>query len=193
MWVSVIVIMILISIGTVLTQKFKFRAESSVTITFLGIALFLYVAGFIDLMKYAVYIIYITATLSLGYNIFCVIKKKIKIKEIITPGIIFYVITILAMTLIVKDTYYCEWDEFSHWGANLKAMFQYDLFWSNDIYDGVHVVYPPLAGIVEYFFCKINGGFAEDVSYIAINTFIITLLLPICKNEKYRPTGRTVF
>lgn len=189
MWISVIAIMIYISIGTFITQKFKFKQESSVTIAFMGSALFLYLAGLIDLMKYAVYIIYIAAIVSFGYIIFCIIKKKIKIKEIITPGIIIYAIVILAMTYIVKDTYYSEWDEFSHWGANLKAMVQHDLFWSNNIYDGVHVVYTPIAGIVEYFFCKINGGFAEDVSYMAINTFIITLLLPICKNEKYSLKG----
>lgn len=189
MWTSVIAIMIYISIGTSITQRFKFRQESSVTIAFLGTTLFLYIAGFIDLMKYAVYIIYIFAIISFGYTIWGIIKKKIRINQIITPGIILYVISILAMTAIVKDTYYYEWDEFSHWGANLKAMVQYDLFWSNDIYDGVHVVYPPIAGIVEYFFCKINGGFAEDVSYMAINTFIITLLLPICKNEKHNIKG----
>ena len=189
MWISVIAIMIYISIGAVITQKFKFKQESSVTIAFIGTTLFLYIAGFIDLMKYAVNVIYIVAILSLVYSIWGLIKKKIKVKEIITPGIILYAIVILAMTLIVKGTYYCEWDEFSHWGANLKAMVQYDLFWSNDIYDGVHVVYPPIAGIVEYFFCKINGKFAEDVSYMAINTFIITLLLPICKNEKHNIKG----
>lgn len=189
MWISVIAIMIYISIGTAITQKFKFKQESSVTIAFIGSTLFLYVAGFIDLMRYAVNIIYIVSIISLGYSIWGLIKKKIKIKEIVTPGIILYVIVILAMTFIVKDTYYCKWDEFSHWGANLKAMVQYDLFWSNNIYDGVHVVYPPIAGIVEYFFCKINGGFAEEISYMAINTFIITLLLPICKNEKHNIKG----
>ena len=185
MWVALVAVLIFISMATCITQKFKFKQESSVTIVFLSSALLLYIAGLFNLMKYAVYAIYILSILSLVYKIYCIIKKKIKIREIFTPGIIIYIFVVMIMAFMVKDTYYYVWDEFSHWGSNLKAMVQYDLFWSNKIYDGVHVVYTPIAGIVEYFFCKINGGFAEDVSYMAINTFIITLLLPIIKCQKH--------
>ena len=185
MWVALVAVLIFISMATCITQKFKFKQESSVTIVFLSSALLLYIAGLFNLMKYAVYAIYILSILSLVYIIYCIIKKKIKIREIFTPGIIIYIFVVIIMAFMVKDTYYYVWDEFSHWGSNLKAMVQYDLFWSNKIYDGVHVVYTPIAGIVEYFFCKINGGFAEDVSYMAINTFIITLLLPIIKGQKH--------
>ena len=185
MWVALVAVLIFISMATCITQKFKFKQESSVTIVFLSSALLLYIAGLFNLMKYAVYAIYILSILSLVYIIYCIIKKKIKIREIFTPGIIIYIFVVMIMAFMVKDTYYYEWDEFSHWGANLKAMVEYDVFWSNKIYDGVHVVYTPIAGIIEYFFCKINGGFAEDVSYMAINTFIITLLLPIIKGQKH--------
>ena len=185
MWVALVAILIYISIATCITQRFKFKQESSVTIVFLSSALLLYIAGLFNLMKFAVYLIYLFAIISFVYIIYCIIKKKIKIREIFTPGIIMYIFVIMIMAFIVKDTYYYEWDEFSHWGANLKAMVEYDVFWSNKIYDGVHVVYTPIAGIIEYFFCKINGGFAEDVSYMAINTFIITLLLPIIKGQKH--------
>ena len=185
MWVALVAILIYISIATCITQRFKFKQESSVTIVFLSSALLLYIAGLFNLMKFAVYLIYLFAIISFVYIIYCIIKKKIKIREIFTPVIIMYIFVIMIMAFIVKDTYYYEWDEFSHWGANLKAMVEYDVFWSNKIYDGVHVVYTPIAGIIEYFFCKINGGFAEDVSYMAINTFIITLLLPIIKGQKH--------
>lgn len=185
MWVALVAVLIFISMATYITQKFKFKQESSVTIVFLSSALLLYIAGLFNLMKFAVYLIYLFAIISFVYIIYCIIKKKIKIREIFTPGIIMYIFVIMIMAFIVKDTYYYEWDEFSHWGANLKAMVEYDVFWSNKIYDGVHVVYTPIAGIIEYFFCKINGGFAEDVSYMAINTFIITLLLPIIKGQKH--------
>lgn len=189
MLVAIIATIICISIASVITQKFKFKQESSVLITVLSIAIFLYIAGLFNLMKYAVYFIYFVSIVSIIYTIYSLIKRNIKITEIITPGILFYIFTVLFMVIVVKDTNYYEWDEFSHWGANLKAMVQHDLFWSNNIYDGVHVVYTPLAGLIEYFFCKLNGGFAEDISYIAINFFIITLLLPICKNEKYNFRG----
>lgn len=185
MLVSVFALIITISIASALTIKFKYKQESSIAIVFLSIALFLYISGLFNLMKYAMYIIYLLTLISFIFIIYSIIKRKIKITDLLTINTIIYTIIILLTGFIVRNTYYVEWDEFSHWGANLKAMVQYDLFWSNDIYDGVHVVYTPIAGLVEYFFCKLNGGFAEDVSYIAINSFIITLILPVLKSLKY--------
>lgn len=182
----ILVIGILISIASCMTIKFKFKQENSILITMLSIGIFLYVLGLVNLMKIGIYIIIVISILGLAYIIYSLIKKKIKIQEIFTLGTILYIITLVIISILLKNAVYTEWDEFSHWGSNLKAMVSYDILWSSNLYDGVHVVYPPLAGIIEYFFCKINGGFSESISYIAINTFIITLLLPIMQNLKYK-------
>ncbi len=185
MIVSIFALFIILSISFALNIQFRIKQENSVLITFLGIAIFLYLAGLFDVLKLAVYGIYIISIICFIYIIYFIVKKKAKIKELITPATVLYVIVMLVMTKVVLNTYYSEWDEFSHWGPNLKAMLQYDKFWSNNIYDGIHVVYTPLAGLVEYFYCKINHCFAEDISYIAINSFIITLCLPILKKLKW--------
>ena len=65
MWVALVAVLIFISMATCITQKFKFKQESSVTIVFLSSALLLYIAGLFNLMKYAVYAIYILSILSL--------------------------------------------------------------------------------------------------------------------------------
>lgn len=176
---------ILIIIASAITTKWKFKQENSILLTFLSTGIFTYVLGLINLMKFSIYIILALTVISIIYLIYAFIKKKVKVKEIITPGTIIYFITIFVVTWFVKGTFYTEWDEFSHWGSNLKAMVSYDLLWSNQIYDGVHVVYPPFAGIIEYIVCKLNGGFAEDVSYVGITFFVITLLMPFLTNLKY--------
>ena len=176
---------ILIIIASAITTKWKFKQENSILLTFLSTGIFTYVLGLINLMKFSIYIILALTVISIIYLIYAFIKKKVKVKEIITPGTIIYFITIFIVTWFVKGTFYTEWDEFSHWGSNLKAMVSYDLLWSNQIYDGVHVVYPPFAGIIEYIVCKLNGGFAEDVSYVGITFFVITLLMPFLTNLKY--------
>lgn len=185
MIVTLIVLAIVLSIATTLTIRFKFKQENSILITFLSIGFILYLFGLINIMKIAVYGIIIFAILCFIYDIVSIVKKKIKIKEIFTLGTLLYILLLFIATYLLKNTYYKEWDEFSHWGSNLKAMVTHDVFWANKIYDGVHVVYQPLAGIYEYFFCKINGGFAEDISYIGITTFIVTLLLPLLRSLKY--------
>ena len=185
MLVAVEFALILIIIASAITTKWKFKQENSLLLTFLSIGIFTYILGLINLMKFSIYIILALTVLSMIYLIYAFIKKKVKVKEIITPGTIIYFITIFVISWFVKGTFYTEWDEFSHWGSNLKAMVSYDLLWSNQIYDGVHVVYPPFAGIIEYIVCKLNGGFAEDVSYIGVTFFVITLIMPFLTNLKY--------
>ena len=185
MLISIFALIIIFFIASLLTTKFKFKQESSIAITVLGIALFLYITGLFNIMKYGVYLIYLLTIFSIVYIIISLVKKKTKISELLTLNTVLYTIIIFSISIIVRNTFYIEWDEFSHWGANLKAMVQYDLFWSNNKFDGVHVVYTPIAGIIEYFFCRLNGGYSEDVAYLGINTFIISLLLPVLKDYKY--------
>lgn len=186
MIVTLTVLAIVLSIATAITIRFKFKQENSILTVFLSIGFLLYLFGLINIMKIAIYAIIVIAILCFIYDIVSIVKKKIKIKEIFTLGTLLYILLIVISTLLLINTCYKEWDEFSHWGSNLKAMVTHDVFWANKVYDGVHVVYQPLAGIYEYFFCKINGGFAEDISYIAITTFIITLLLPLLRNLEYK-------
>lgn len=185
MIVTLIVLAIILSVATAITIRFKIKQENSILITFLTIGLILYLFGLINIMKIAIYLIIAFAVGCFIYDIVCYIKRKISIQEIFTHGSLIYILLLVISSFLLENTYYKEWDEFSHWGSNLKAMVTYDLLWANKIYDGVHVVYQPLAGIYEYFFCKINGGFQEDISYMAINTFIITLLIPMLRNFKY--------
>lgn len=185
MIVTLIVLAIVLAVATAITIRFKFKQENSILIAFLSIGFILYLFGLINIMKIAVYGIIIIAILCFIYDIVSIVKKKIKIKEIFTLGTLLYILLLVIATMLLENTYYRDWDEFSHWGSNLKAMVTHDVFWANKVYDGVHVVYQPLAGIYEYFFCKINGGFAEDISYIGIVTFIITLLIPILRNLEY--------
>lgn len=185
MIVAIEMALILIVIASAITQKWKWKQENSILLTFLAIGLFTYILGLIGLMRFSIYLIYLVLFISIIYLIYSAIKKKLEIKKILTPGTIIYFIVIFAVTWLVKGTFYTEWDEFSHWGTNLKAMVSYDVLWSNEIFDGVHVVYPPFAGIIEYIICKLNGGFAEDVSYVGISFFVITLMMPFLINLKY--------
>ena len=92
----------------------------------------------------------------------------------------------LIFGVVLKNTCFTEWDEFSHWGPNLKAMVANNLFWSNDKWDGIHVAYQPLAGLIEYYFCVLNNGFSESIAYVGMDIGILTLILPIFQNLKYK-------
>lgn len=186
MLVTIEFLFMVLIIASCITIKFKIRQENSILMTFLTINLFIYLLGLINIMKIALYIIAILDIIGLGYIIYSAIKKRIKWSEIFTIGTIGYIFVVILLGIILKDTRFTQWDEFSHWGANLKAMVANDLLWANNKWDGIHVVYQPLAGIIEYWFCKLNRGYSEEVAYIAINVAILTLLLPMLRNLKYK-------
>lgn len=185
MLVVLIVLGMVFLIASCFTIRLKWKQETSIVITWIGISLIIYIFGLIDHLLWGIYTIYSISLFAGIYFIYSFIKKKIKWKELFTVGVLLYILLLTIATLLLKNTYYMDWDEFSHWGPNLKAMVTRDVLWANKIYDGVHVVYPPLAGIIEYFFCKINGGFSEEISYMAITSFMITLILPLFKKLQY--------
>lgn len=174
------------SIASAVTIRFHWKQENSIVITFLGIGVLLYIFGLMNIMPMAIYVTIALAIASFIYDITSLWKKRVKMQEIFTVGTLFYMGLLMISSILLKNTYYTDWDEFSHWGPNLKAMVTYDTFWANSVYDGIHVVYQPLAGIIEYLFCWLNGGFAEDVSYMAMVSFIITLLLPCYCHLSYK-------
>lgn len=186
MLATLLMFIIVFSIGSAITIRMKWKQENSILTTFLAIGLLLYVFGLMNIMPVAIYIVIGLAIVCAIYDGFNLYKKKVKIKELFTMGTILYMVLLMISSILLKNTYYTEWDEFSHWGPNLKAMVAYDTFWSNQVYDGIHVVYQPLAGIIEYLFCWLNGGFAEDVSYMAMVSFIITLLLPLFRHLEFK-------
>ena len=179
-------LMIILPIATFLTVKFKFKQENSILIIFLSGILLIYGLGVFNIMIGAVYILVVLAVLSTIYIIYAAIKKNVVWRDVFTLGTLIYIFIALVLSVVLKNTYFREWDEFSHWGPNLKAMVENDLFWSNNKYDGIHVVYQPLAGLIEYLFCKLNGGFSESIAYIGVDVGILTLLIPILKNLKYK-------
>lgn len=172
-------------IASCVTIKFKIQQEKSILITFLAITLSMFILGLFNIMKISLYMILILDILGLIYIIYCAIKRKVNWSEIFTLGTVVYIAITILLGIVLKNTYFTQWDEFSHWGPNLKAMVANDLLWANNKWDGIHVVYQPLAGIIEYWFCKLNGGFSESVAYIGINVAIFTLLLPMLKDLKY--------
>ena len=178
--------LLVFSIASAITIRFHWKQENSIVTTFLGIGLLLYIFGLINKMPIAIYVTIALAIVSFIYDITSLWKRKVKMREIFTVGTLFYMGLLMISSILLKNTYYTDWDEFSHWGPNLKAMVTYDTFWANSVYDGIHVVYQPLAGIIEYVFCFLNGGFAEDVSYMAMTSFIITLLLPCYRHLNYK-------
>lgn len=180
----IITVLMILSLSLLLNYKFNVKLNYSFLIISLFFAIILYLFGLFKGLEIGVYFILIISLISFIYLLFMLIKKKIKIRDIFNlPTFIFLIISFILYILLL-NTHYSNWDEFAHWGPNLKAMLEYDTFWANQEWNGTHIAYPPLIGLFEYLFCKINGGFNEGISYFAINIMILSALMIFIKDKK---------
>ena len=187
----IILLIMLISISTAISIKAKIEQEKAMVIGFISIGIVLFLLSIINMLKYSILIISSMSVIAIIYIIIKLIKKETKIKEIFTIPVCLYIIGSFILYTILKNATVQEYDEFMFWATNLKAMYATDLVWANELIEGIHQVYPPLSGLIEYFFCKINGNYNEGIIYLAINMFMLVMLLPIMKEEKYDKIGIT--
>lgn len=114
-----------------ITAILKNKIEVNIPIAVIGIILIEYIFGLFDKLLLGVRIIEILTLISTVYMLYAILKKRIKIKEqIITPGLVIYIIICLAIIIVNKNMLFKEYDEFSHWGIIVKHMFEFRKFWS---------------------------------------------------------------
>lgn len=183
--IVLIMLLIILSISFGIKIKLKISQEESLLVAVFGMVLFAYILGIFNLLWLSIYLIVITSVISFIYVLINLIKKKIKIRELITLPTIIYVLVIIFIYYIVKDLKFIAYDEFMFWGTNLKVMFEKSCLWAHQSIDGIHLVYPPFTSIAEYLFCKINGAYNEGIVYFGMITLIATSLMPLFKEEKY--------
>ena len=180
----IITVLMILSLSLSLNYKFKVKLNYSFLVSTLSFSIILYLFGLFKALDIGVYFILIISLISFLYLIFLLIKKKIKIRDIFNLSTFIFLIISFLLYILLLNTHYSNWDEFAHWGPNLKAMLEYDTFWSNQEWNGTHIAYPPLIGLFEYLVCKINGGFNEGISYFAINIMILSALMIFIKDKK---------
>ena len=179
------VIFFLLSLSISIKEILKIKIEEALTVSLFGTFLLLYIFGLFNLLKFGLYFTLIITIATFINDIILIIKRKIKIKEIITLPLIIYIIIIFIIYHQAIKLNFVYYDEFMFWGTNLKTMFSYDLLWAEKSIDGIHLVYPPFTALAEYFFLKIHQEFNEGIAYFGIILLIISSLLPILKNETY--------
>ncbi len=177
-------LLLVLSLSYFVKVKFKINDYYIPLIVLSSVGIILFLFGLVDQMKLGYYIIILLGIFSFFYLIYLLLKRKLAVKDLVSLPIFFFVILEVILYALLINTHYSNWDEFAHWGPNLKAMVHYDLLWANKVWTGNHISYPPFVGIIEYFFCKLNGGFSESVSYFGINSLIISALLPILASIK---------
>lgn len=187
-----ILLIIIYTFAININYKSKFKIESSIFLSFVIIGLVLYIFGLFNFLNYGFYFILFIFGILLINTTYLIIKRKIKYNEIFTLGSVIFMVVTFILFLITKDANFTIWDEFSHWGPNLKSMLELNALWGSEKFSIIHGNYPPMAGIMEYFICRLDSGFSEGTSYFAINVFSFSFIILVFRGLKFKDTFKSI-
>lgn len=169
---SVVLVFIIELISVFINHQFKIEKCKSYFTSCMILMLFLYIFGLFNILNIGFYTICVLSILLFGYCF--IIKKMYKNFNKIDYLFCF---SGIVLWLLLQGTHFFEWDEFSHWGPNIKAMFYRNTLWANKVWDGNHISYPPIIAIFEYLSCKLNGIYTEPSAFFGLDILIMTIIL----------------
>lgn len=180
----------LLSISGLLTIVFNRKFEMVLTLSMILGTLMLYPFGYINHISYGYYLSWLFVLLFYVLLIYFFIKNKDKLIEFknnyFTYGLLYFVIFSIYCFFLYKYTGFGNCDEFTHWGPMLKETLRLDGFYTQDASRLImHKDYPPFFTLLEVLFQGFNGfKFHEPFAYIALETFMFSMLLPVFGNLK---------
>ena len=180
----------LLSISGLLTIVFNRKFEMVLTLSMILGTLMLYPFGYINHISYGYYLSWLFVLLFYVLLIYFFIKNKDKLIEFknnyFTYGLLYFIIFSIYCFFLYKYTGFGNCDEFTHWGPMLKETLRLDGFYTQDASRLImHKDYPPFFTLLEVLFQGFNGfKFHEPFAYIALETFMFSMLLPVFSNLK---------
>lgn len=189
-YISILFIIIIFSIT--LSNIFNKKIEITIPISVTAIILVIYIFGIFDKLLWGIYVIEVLTILQIiyiGIKIYLANKKK-EIKQlfnnIITPGLLIYVVLVIIVSILNKGKIFEDYDEFNHWAVIIKNMFQNNQFGINA--DSVinYSEYPPFTAIFQYLVLKLQGIYSEDTVITSQSILYFSIIIPIAKNMTWK-------
>ncbi len=107
-------------------------------------------------------------------------RKQLKFvaKNYFSAGFWMLLIIGIAVTVIDRSRTMHTWDELSHWGVMTKELVRLNNWYSvGESRLLGHKDYPPFIPLWEMFWCRLNGGYSERVTYYALHTLELSFIL----------------
>ncbi len=172
-----IIVFAMINVWVVVYAKKKFGEAIPVTILLSAFFMFF---GQLIFRTFSVSFYLLIALAAAGIPLLIINYKNLQFrKNYFSNGFICFVFIALFVLFIDYRRTFAAWDEFSHWGKMVKEMLRLDKFYSvaeSDLL--VHKEYPPFVGVFEVLWCKLQGGFSERATAMAVHFMEFSLLIP---------------
>lgn len=170
-WIFGLILLFLSFSGYVfgILRNTKIKVEFSPFVVCSTVGLLEFTAGLLNVLPEAAIII-------CGIGVFCFvieIRKSGFQKKCITPGIVFFVVSLLLILVLAKEIFFVGWDNFSHWALVVKQMLKWNRFpnFQNTII--IFQSYPTGSASFIYYVCFFMGD-SEGIMFFAQNILQIS-------------------
>jgi len=136
------------------------RAELALFAAITAITTVAYLFSLVGLLQPAAVVIFWAGVLlCLGMPVLIRRRSPELIPQLLSPGIVLFVVYTVVQWSLFHGAEYFFWDEFSHWGLAVKELNFHDRLWGADS-NVMFVHYPPVATVWHYFVTR-NTGYSE--------------------------------
>lgn len=176
----ILLILLLLNTSLFYSTVFNKKIEQTVFLSIFSYILILFIFGVLGSLNVGFILILIINGILFGLNIYSFVKNKINLNEnVLTTGLILFVISYLIIVWQSLGKLASVWDEFSHWALVVKNM--YGLGNLGIGTDSTVMIKDYLSGtsLFQYFCVKLCGEFKESMLYVGMDLIIISLIIPI--------------
>lgn len=173
----ILLYLVIISGSIFIANKANKKIEKCIAPNIAIIIIALYIFGIFEILKYGVWII---AGINIILGLYTIINNKNNLKEkILTPGFIFFNIIFFTLMITTYNKNLVDYDHYFYRSFNTKV-----IYYTDCISKGFEALYPPSINLLEYFFMKIIGEYAQGIEAFAVQIFGFSLLIPLFDRNK---------
>ncbi len=181
----ILLIFLLLNTSLFYSTIFNKKIEQTIFLSIFSYIFILFVFGIFSILNVGFITILILNGILFIINVHSFIKRKIDLnKNVLTTGLILFIISYLIIVWQSFGKLANSWDEFSHWALVVKNMYGLGNLGLGS--DSTVMIKTYLSGtsLFQYFCTKLCGEFRESMLYVGMDLLIISLIVPIFKTFK---------
>lgn len=188
------VITALLSLSFVVAQLLRIGTAAALPVSVFLISILTLVLGLLNLLRFAplASLLLIGILLLVSIRVRGVRSLTSSLREFASPALTLYVLFALITFVLTRGMLFNDWDEFSHWGTVVKALFLFDQLSPYNPADLMFRNYPPGAAVFEYFVSKFSPQWVEGNAIWAYHLAFASLFVSFGTELKWRRWLQTI-
>lgn len=148
------------------------RLEFCIGLLFSFIGSVLFLAGILNLLRPAVWILFLIGLLLFGYSV----KQKQSLSDMLCPGILFFILLSVFLFFTLYGCKLVHYDNFTHWARATRALISNHRFPSFQEPYIKYASYPLGSAVFIYYFAEITGLTYEWAQMFAQSMLLLSMI-----------------